>query len=80
MKTPVAPQTTSTGDEAIRERRRQRELELVRRRAIATRLLLALNRSGKHIYEGTVSPGEKARRRARNKRARLSRRRNRERR
>lgn len=78
MKTPVAPQTTSTGAEAIRERRRQREL--VRRRAIATRLLLALNRSGKHIYEGTVSPEEKARRRARNKRARLSRRRNRERR
>jgi hypothetical protein len=37
-------------------------------------VLLELNRSGRHIYEGTVSPAEKAKRRARNKAARAARR------
>ena len=40
-------------------------------------LLLALNRSGRHIYGGTVPAGVKARRRAANKTARASRRANR---
>lgn len=46
-------------------------------RAQATRMMLALNRSDKHIYAGTVDPAEKARRRERNRRARQSRRQNR---
>ena len=41
------------------------------------RILLGLNRTGKHIYAGTVSASEKARRRAANKVARVSRRQNR---
>lgn len=40
-------------------------------------MLVALNATGKHIYEGTVSAAEKAKRRARNKIARRSRRANR---
>lgn len=36
-------------------------------------LLLALNRSGKHIYEGTVPAHVKAKRRAKNKAARAAR-------
>lgn len=41
------------------------------------RILLGLNRLGKHIYGGTVDPVEKARRRKANKVARASRRKNR---
>lgn len=37
-------------------------------------ILLALNGSGRHIYEGTVPAAEKARRRAKDKRARAARR------
>jgi len=37
-------------------------------------ILLELNRSGRHIYEGTVGTAEKARRRAKNKAARAARR------
>ena len=40
-------------------------------------LLVALNRTGKHIYEGTVPAAVKARRRAKDKVARASRKRNR---
>lgn len=40
-------------------------------------MLLALTRKNKHVYEGTVTPAEKSRRRARNKVARHSRRINR---
>lgn len=40
-------------------------------------ILLGLNRLGKHIYEGTVPEATVAKRRARNKAARLSRRKNR---
>lgn len=40
-------------------------------------MLLALNRTGKHIYEGTVDPVTVAKRRAANKVARRSRRINR---
>lgn len=36
-------------------------------------LLLTLNRSGKHIYEGTVPAHVKAKRRAKNKAARAAR-------
>lgn len=46
-------------------------------RSPSLNMLLALNRTGRHIYEGTVPQHVKARRRARNKVARLSRRRNR---
>jgi hypothetical protein len=42
-----------------------------------SRILLALNQTGKHIYGGTVTAKEKARRRAANKVARMSRRANR---
>ena len=41
------------------------------------RILLGLNRLGKHVYGGTVEASEKARRRAANKVARVSRRQNR---
>lgn len=41
------------------------------------RILLGLNRLAKHIYGGTVSDAEKARRRKANKAARISRRKNR---
>lgn len=37
-------------------------------------ILFGLNQTGKHIYEGTVDPVVKARRRAANKRARVARR------
>lgn len=40
-------------------------------------ILVALMLTGKHIYEGTVNPNEVARRRAKNKVARVSRRANR---
>lgn len=40
-------------------------------------MLAALNRTGKHVYEGTVPVAEVARRRAKNKVARISRRKNR---
>lgn len=40
-------------------------------------ILAGLNKTGKHIYGGTVQAHEKARRRARNKTARKSRRQNR---
>ena len=40
-------------------------------------ILLALNNSGRHIYGGTVPAATVAKRRARNKAARLSRRANR---
>lgn len=40
-------------------------------------ILLALNKTGKHIYAGTVDPAEIARRRKANKVARISRRKNR---
>lgn len=40
-------------------------------------MLTALNHSGKHIYGGTVSPSVIAKRRAKNKAARVSRRINR---
>ncbi len=40
-------------------------------------ILAAMNTMGKHVYAGTVSPKEKARRRAANKVARISRRHNR---
>lgn len=40
----------------------------------STKMLLALAASGKHIYQGTVSVAEKARRRRRNKAARHARR------
>lgn len=43
----------------------------------STGLLVALNRSGKHIYGGTVPAHVVAKRRARNKAARISRRSNR---
>lgn len=39
-----------------------------------TQMLLALGRTGKHIYEGTVPAAEKATRRRRNKAARAARR------
>lgn len=42
-----------------------------------TTILLALMRRDKHVYEGTVSAGEKAERRARGKRAKIARRANR---
>lgn len=37
-------------------------------------ILLELNRSGRHIYDGSVGPVEKAKRRAKNKAARKARR------
>jgi hypothetical protein len=40
----------------------------------STKMALALAAMGKHVYEGTVSPAVKARRRRRNKAARLARR------
>lgn len=40
-------------------------------------ILLGLMRTGKHVYEGTVGPVEKANRRARGKRAKIARRANR---
>lgn len=39
-----------------------------------TGMLIALGRTGKHIYEGTVGAAEKAKRRAKNKAARKARR------
>lgn len=39
-----------------------------------SRMLIALNATGKPMYQGTVSPALKARRRAANKRARKARR------
>jgi hypothetical protein len=39
-----------------------------------TKMLLALTALGKHVYEGTVSPAEKDRRRRQNKSARQARR------
>jgi hypothetical protein len=42
-----------------------------------TTMLLALMRTGKHVYEGTVGAGDVALRRARNKRAKIARRANR---
>lgn len=40
----------------------------------ATKMLLAISATGKHLYEGTVSAAEKSRRRAKNKAARRARR------
>lgn len=40
-------------------------------------ILMALNKTGKHVYGGTVDPEEIARRRKANKVARISRRKNR---
>lgn len=40
-------------------------------------ILRGMNRTGKHIYEGTVSSDEIARRRAKNKRAKAARKKNR---
>lgn len=37
-------------------------------------ILFALNRTGRHVYAGTVSDAEKARRRKANKAARIARR------
>lgn len=39
-----------------------------------TKMLLALTHQGKHVYEGTVAPAEKDRRRRKNKAARQARR------
>lgn len=44
------------------------------RRERSLGMLLALNRTGKHVYAGTVAGAEKARRRAQGKRARIARR------
>lgn len=41
------------------------------------KMLAALNRTGKHVYEGTVPANVKSARRAKNKVARISRRKNR---
>jgi hypothetical protein len=41
---------------------------------VSTRMLLAMARTGRPVYEGTVPAAVKARRRAANKRARLARR------
>lgn len=43
----------------------------------STGMLFALNRSGKHVYAGTVSKAEKAKRRALNGRQKASRKANR---
>lgn len=40
----------------------------------STQMLLAIGRLGKHLYQGTVDPATKAKRRARNKAARAARR------
>lgn len=44
------------------------------RRTLRVRYILALMKLGKLTYQGTVGPAEKAKRRARNKRARAARR------
>lgn len=43
----------------------------------STKMLLALAATGKHIYQGTVSPAQIAHRRAKGKAARIARRANR---
>lgn len=59
-------------DELIEKAREEREAN-----PYQFRILVALNRLGKHIYSGSVSAEDKAGRRAKNKIARQSRRRNR---
>lgn len=48
-------------------------LEVTEAQRATTKMLLALARTGKHVYEGTVSGAEKARRRAKGKAAKAAR-------
>ena len=47
--------------------------DIARAESASTKMLLALSATGRHIYGGTVTTAEKARRRAKNKRARAAR-------
>lgn len=49
-------------------------LEVTEAQSTGTKMLLALARTGKHVYAGTVPPHVIAKRRAANKRARIARR------
>lgn len=51
--------------------------DIAKAQSSSTKMLLALGATGKHIYQGTVPAAEKARRRAKNKVARITRRINR---
>lgn len=47
--------------------------DIAKATSLSTKMLLALTATGKHIYEGTVSGAEKAKRRAKGKAARAAR-------
>ena len=57
----------------IRNRRKDDEMVSAQRTPYGVAILLELNRSGRHIYEGTVSAAERAARRRKNKAARQAR-------